>query len=98
MKDTILTDCVPFRAPEGYKYEVECIKRDMYAIWLIHSYPYTYTNEVVKTIWGYYSSKKDQYYAPINSKKVGAPVDINDTTPYTAMQLNLNPLEQLLFT
>ena len=63
MKDTILTDCVPFPAPEGYKYEVECTKRDMYAIWLIHSYPYIYTNEVVKTIWGYYSSKKDQYYA-----------------------------------
>ena len=40
--------------------------------------------------------KKKCYYAPINSTKQGEQVDIHMTTPYTAMQLNLNPLEQCL--
>ena len=49
-----------------------------------------------RTIWGFYDTKKQQFHAPINSKKVGKVVDIRDTTPFTAMQLNLehlNPLE-----
>ena len=29
---------------------------------------------------------------PINSSKCGDQVDVNNTTPYSAMQLNLNPL------
>ena len=34
---------------------------------------------------------------PINYSKQGDPVDIKDTRPYTAMQLNLNPLEAALY-
>jgi len=41
--------------------------------------------------------KKKQWFAPVNSKKVGEPVDINSTRPWTAMPLNLNPLENLLY-
>ena len=37
--------------------------------------------------------KKRCYYAPINSTKQGDQVDVNNTTPYTAMQLKLTPLE-----
>ena len=37
--------------------------------------------------------KKQCYYAPINSTKHGNQVNIDDTRPYTAMQLNLTPLE-----
>ena len=51
----------------------------------------------VSCIWEFYNPKKQQYYAPINSTKVGKQVNIKNTTPYTAMQLNLNGLEQLLF-
>jgi hypothetical protein len=47
-------------------------------------------------IWGFYNTKEQQYYAPINSTKQGNKVDVNDTTPYTAMPLNLNPLMQCL--
>ena len=36
--------------------------------------------------------KTGRYSAPINYSKQGDPVDINNTRPYTAMQLNLNPL------
>ena len=40
--------------------------------------------------------KQRTYIAPINSKKPGKVVDISNTRPYTAMQLNLNPLMQCL--
>ena len=42
---------------------------------------------------GFYNTKKRTYYAPVNSKQVGKEVDLSSTTPYTAMPLNLNPLE-----
>ena len=50
----------------------------------------------VATIWGFYNTKKCQYYAPRNAKSVGDPVDINDTRDYTAMQINLGPLAGIL--
>ena len=37
---------------------------------------------------GGFTTQKRQYFAPINSRKIGDVVDINSTTPYTAMQLN----------
>ena len=86
--------------PKGYRYEVIRKNASIVAIWSVLSNPgFVYNNgSDVRCIWGFYNPKKQQYYAPINSNKVGEPVDFNDTTPYTAMQLNLNPLEQLLFT
>ena len=47
----------------------------------------------VKTIWGFYNTKKGEYHAPINFKKCGEVVSFDDTRDYTAMQLNLNPLQ-----
>ena len=41
--------------------------------------------------------KSRRYSAPINYSKQGDTVDINKTRPYTAMQLNLNPLEAALY-
>ena len=79
-------------APEGYTYTVELFKRDMLGIWLLHHREYSYSSDPVSTIWGFYSPKKQQYYAPVNATKVGKIVDINDTHPYSAMPLNLNPL------
>ena len=42
-------------------------------------------------------TQKECYIAPINHKRPGKVVDINDTRDYTAMQLNLNPLEHALY-
>ena len=42
---------------------------------------YSYTNDDVRTIWGFYNGKKGEYYAPINAKKAGDVVDINDQSP-----------------
>lgn len=80
--------------PEGYSYEFEDFNNRFISIWLIHSFPYSYTNKRIRTIWGFYSPKKNEYYAPINSSKVGDKVDIKDTRNYTAMKLNLTPLEK----
>ena len=85
--------------PEGYRYEAVYKNASTIAIWTVCNPGFIYNDgNDVRCIWGFYNVKKQQYHAPINSNKVGAVVDINDTTPYTAMQLNFNPLEQLLFT
>lgn len=84
--------------PKGYSYEIESFKRNVLAIWIVNHGKFSYTDQNPKSIWGFYSPKKREYYAPINSKKVGAIVQIEDTTPYSAMQLNLNPLERCFIT
>ena len=53
---------------------------------------YSYSNDDVRTIWGFYNTKTGTYSAPINSSKCGDSVDISDTRDYTAMQLNLTRL------
>lgn len=84
----------PHKPPKNYTYEVEQFKRNMISIWLRDHRSYDYNNgKSVKTIWGFYDSKKKVYYAPINSKTVGKEVDVRDTRSYTSMQLKLNPLE-----
>ena len=81
------------QAPEGYSYEYTSFKRNVTAIWLRNHSTFSYTSDPVRTIWGFYDSKKRKYYSPINSKKVGKEVQLSDTRTYTAMPLNLNPLE-----
>lgn len=81
------------KAPKNYCYEFEDFKRNIVAIWLRCSIHFDYNNGVpTRTIWGFYDTKKRCYYAPINATKQGDQVDIKNTTPYSAMQLNLNPL------
>jgi hypothetical protein len=83
----------PHNPPDGYSYEFTEFNTRLVSIWLIHSFPYSYTTKKVKSIWGFYSPKKQEYYSPINSKKVGGKVDIKNTRNYTAMPLNITPLE-----
>jgi hypothetical protein len=84
----------PHKAPKGYSYEFEEFKRGVIAIWLQCHRKFDYNNgAITKTIWGFYSIKTKEYFAPINSKTIGACVNITDTRNYTAMPLNLNPLE-----
>jgi hypothetical protein len=91
-------------APKGYSYEVEQIKRNYLAIWIVNHSIFSYTNTPPRSIWGFVKYKTTKkggtsrtYYAPINSNKVGKEVDINDTQPYSAMQLNLTALEAAFF-
>jgi len=104
MKDTIQDVCVPFlmelppdfihTAPDGYSYEAEPFKRGYLSIYLRHHCTYTYNGySPVRTIWGFYNLKTQTYYSPINSKTIGETVRIENTRSYTAMPLNLNPLE-----
>lgn len=82
------------KAPEGYSYEFEDFKRNVTSIWIRNHYKFDYNNgAAVRSIWGFYNSKTRQYYSPINSKTVGSVVAIQQTTPYTAMQIKQTPLE-----
>jgi hypothetical protein len=83
----------PYQPPQDYKYQVREHKCNMVSIWLQHPPKYSYTSDPVFTIWGFYNSKKQEYYEPINSKKHGDSVDIKDTTCWTSKQLNLTPLQ-----
>ena len=83
----------PHQPPEGYTYKVKPFKRNVVAIWLQHPDRYTYSSDRVSTIWGFYNTKTGLYASPTNATKQGDQVDISNTRPFTAMQLNLNPLE-----
>jgi len=96
----------PHSPPEGYSYSVEQHNASTVSIWLLHHRRYLFRDDDqrVRTIWGFCktrSTKKrgnqNTYHAPINSNKIGKEVDVNDTSPYTSMQLNLNPLEKMLY-
>ena len=87
----------PHEPPKGYHYEVEQFRRNVYRILIVNDGSFSYTDVPPKSVWGFYDSKKGSYSAPINYSKQGDPVDIKDTRPYTAMQLNLNPLEAALY-
>lgn len=86
------------KAPDGFHYEQQKdFKRNVTAIWLHHHQRYDYNlGKPVKTIWGFYNTKTRQFHAPVNSQTVGSVVKIENTTPYTAMVLNLNGLEKVL--
>jgi|TARA_B100000035_G_scaffold251095_1_gene220172 hypothetical protein len=89
----------PHEPPTGYRYESICKNSNVVAIWSVYERGFNYNDHnECRCIWGFYNTKKRQYHAPINHTKIGAVVDIESTTPFSAMQLNFgNPLEQLLF-
>jgi hypothetical protein len=82
------------KAPDGFYYSQTQFKRNITAIWIHYERRFDYNNgEPVKCIWGFYSQKTKQWHSPVNSSTVGDVVDPARTTPYSAMLLNLNPLE-----
>jgi hypothetical protein len=89
----------PHKAPKGYHYEVDQFRRNIHRICIVNDGTFSYTDVAPKSVWGFVKttggkrSTKTTYHAPINFNKVGEVVDVADTRPYTAMQLNLNPLE-----
>jgi len=87
----------PHEPPKGYHYEVESFRRNVCRICIVNDGTFSYTDVAPKSVWGFYNTKSRTYSAPINFSKQGDTVDINKTRPYTAMQLNLNPLEAALY-
>ena len=82
------------KAPEGYSYEFEEFKRGVVAIWLRCHRKFDYNNgAATRTIWGFYDTKKQQYFSPINSKTIGACVNIKETRNYTAMPIKYQGIE-----
>ena len=76
----------PHLPPKGYWYEAVRKNATTIAIWTVCNPGFIYNDgNDVRCIWGFYNTKKQQYHAPINSNKVGAVVDINNTTPYTCL-------------
>ena len=89
---------IPHTPPEGYEYQSVKFKTNIIAVWLLCHRRFIYNGGTpTRTIWGFYNTKTKQYHAPINSKTIGQVVSLNDTTPYTSMPLNLNPLEHALY-
>lgn len=85
----------PHKPPEGYSYEQVPYKRNVVAVWILHHHRFSYNSgSPVRCIWGFYNTKTKCFHAPINSKTIGDKVNIEDTTPYSAMIPNLSPLER----
>mgnify|MGYP003336828045 CR=1 FL=1 len=78
----------PHTPPRGYSYEIVPHKRNLLSIWICNHGEFSYTdNSPVKSIWGFYDTKKRCYHAPVNSSKHGDQVEFEKTTPYSAMQI-----------
>ena len=78
----------PHIPPNGYSYEFEQFNTRLIAIWLRCNHRFDYNlGKPTRTIWGFYSSKKREYYAPINATKCGNKVNIENTRNYTAMPI-----------
>tara|TARA_B100000073_G_scaffold152506_1_gene125830 strand:- start:1245 stop:1526 length:282 start_codon:yes stop_codon:yes gene_type:complete len=83
----------PHKAPKGYEYWSDDYSKTIKRIWIRNLGTFTYTEEQPSAVWGFFNRKTGDFIAPINCKKPGKVVDINRTSPYTAMPLQLTPLE-----
>ena len=86
-----------WNAPDGYEYWTEKFNSKLTRIWIRNLSYFTYCNGNPSSVWGFYNQKTNKYYRPINYKKAGEITHLSDTTPYSAMKLNLNPLELALY-
>jgi hypothetical protein len=85
----------PHPPPRGYRYETVRFKNNVLAIWTVSNPGFVYNGgSECRCIWGFYNTKTGNYHAPVNPKTVGDVVKLEDTSPYSAMQLNLKGLEQ----
>lgn len=88
------------RGVDGYEYVMDDFNKSTKRIWIInHTQEFVYRegDGPPRSVWGFYRPLSKKYYAPINSKKIGKEVRIEDTTPFSAMKVNYNPLEQALY-
>ena len=83
----------PHKAPTGYEYWSDSYSKTIDRIWIRNLGVFTYTEEQPSSVWGFFNKKTGEYIAPINWKKPGKVVEVEDTSPYSAMPLKLTPLE-----
>lgn len=84
---------IPINPPDGYRYEIQEFNKIYNRVVLIHPNRYSYTSDIVWTVWGFVKKKTGEIYSPINSKKPG--ILAESYTPWTAMKPpKLNPLER----
>lgn len=85
----------PHTPPDQYSYTFVEFKRDVIAIWIHNHSKFSYKTETpISSIWGFYNSKKRTFHSPINSKTIGKEVDVNETSPYSAMIPKITYLEK----
>ena len=87
---------VPFNhtPPDGCSYSFEVYKPGVVSIWLNNPRKFDYNmGKPTRTIWGFYNTKSNKFFAPINSKTIGKEVDFKQTRNYTAMQIKPSPLD-----
>lgn len=100
MSKAIVTDNVftLHKPPKDYHYTVTSHDSKFDAVWLIHpANKYSYTSEIVQTIWGFIHKKTGAIHSPVNAKKPGTIIDPSLTTKWTAMHPpKLNPLAAIL--
>ena len=65
-----LPSSFPHEPPEGYHYEVEQFRRNVVSIWLRHPDHFNYTNDPVRTIWGFFDTKKGLTILPSIIRKL----------------------------
>ena len=93
-------DNLPFhlhKPPKDHHYQVIHHNKKYDAVWLIHPpNKYNYTDDQVRTIWGFICKKTNAIHSPINSNKPGAIIDPSLTTKWTAMPPpKRSPLEMI---
>jgi hypothetical protein len=85
----------PHKPPQHYEYSFEKFNTRYVAVYLHDHRTYDYNlGKPIRCIWGFYHPKTENYHAPINATSVGSVVNPSDTTPYSAMQLKITPLEK----
>jgi len=85
---------LPYSAPDGYYYEYEQFKRNFVSIWLCNTRKFVYNGGApTRTIHSFYNTKTREYFAPVNSKTIGACVNIKETRNYTAMPIKYQGIE-----
>jgi hypothetical protein len=83
------------KPPQDYSYEFELWNASTIRIMLRCHRKFDYNlGASTQTVWGFYKPKKRTYYAPVNAKTIGEQVNIENTTPYTAMQVKRTALEE----
>ena len=84
----------PHKPPKDYHYGTEEYKSNVVRIVLHCDRKFDYNlGKPTRTIWGFYSYKKCEFYSPVNSKEIGKVVEFKNTRNYTAMPIKQTPLE-----
>ena len=85
----------PHKPPIGYEYWTDDYSKTIKRIWIRNiSREFIYSDDKhPSSIWGFYCTRKKEYISPVNSKKPGKVVKVQNTSPYSAMPLKLTPLE-----